>query len=335
VTYEDSPSYGKYMSNSRPVLEGLFNDHNIRFTQPAALNDPMDCQPLVRVDCPEGQHTRYIVDGVHMPSANDWYSLQLVESRVNESGILSLTKNPVSFDMWSKYANGHKGFLIELRSDFNKHKSLCSDVGISYSVSPVNYVATFEIQLTECQDATGEILYEEFDRRFFYTKLSRWASEKEYRLVRPLRDLGKLSQGIHIGVYRDTETVYLSPMPLELIVSVTFGAYMPRETKEWIIQKCAGTDIQFLQAVLYPRELDDLGLAPRVELVALDDPVLRTKILKMQPQLLLKFDSELLTGKVVSRSRLADLPYYSFNTEFIHGTYDRLKRRNKEEQHNE
>ena len=264
-----------------------------------------------------------------MPSANEWYHLQLVESRVNEYGILSLTRNPVSFDMWSKYANGHKGFLIELKPDFNKHKCLCSDIGVSYDISPITYVETFEIPLRECEDTKGLLSLEDFDRRFFFTKVNRWESEKEFRLVRPLKDIGKLPGRLHIGTYRDFETVYLGDLPLELISTITFGAYMPRETKRWIIKKCAGTGIQFLQSIIYPKERDEHDRTPKVRLLVLDDPATRAKVLDMHPQLLLMANIEMLPSKLVPLSQLSDLPYYSFNSTFVQGTFDRLKQRAK------
>ena len=332
VEYADLPGYCKYVSNVPAVLEGLFVDHKIRFTQPAALNDPIDCHPLLNVPCELGQHTRYVVDGVHMPSANDWYHVQLIESRVNEFGILSLTKNPVSFDMWSKYANGHKGFLIELRSDFNTHKSMCSDVGVPYPLVPVRYCDSFELDLHECRGPGGGLLLQEFERRFFYTKLNRWASEKEFRMVRPLTDLGKRSGGLHVGTYRDFANVYAGDLPLELINTLTFGGYMPPETKRWIIERCEDTSIQFLQCMLFPKEKDENGLAPAVRLLPLDDVVLRNKVLEMQPQLLLMGNADLLAKRTVRLRTTSELPYYSFETELVDDLFRRLKRRQRSRQ---
>jgi len=62
--FEALPGYCKYCSNTDAVLRGIFDDHRIRFTQPAALNDPIDCHPLLEVPCELGEHTRFIVDGV-------------------------------------------------------------------------------------------------------------------------------------------------------------------------------------------------------------------------------------------------------------------------------
>jgi hypothetical protein len=329
VEYADLPGYCKYVSNAPAVLEGLFVHHKIRFTQPVALNDPIDCHPLLNVPCGLGQHTRYVVDGVHMPSANEWYHIQLIEARVNEFGILSLTKNPFSFDMWSKYANGHKGFLIELRADFNAHRSMCSDGGEPYPVVPVRYCDTFEVDLGECRGPGGGLLLEEFEKRFFYTKVNRWAAEEEFRMVRPLTDLGKPLGGLHVGTYRDPATIYLGDLPLELINTITFGANMPRDTKRWIIERSEGTNIQFLQCMLFPKEKDKNGLAPAVRLLVLDDLALRNRVLEMQPQLLLMGNADLLAKQTVQLQSTRELPYYSFHTELVDDLFRRLKNRRR------
>ncbi len=262
-----------------------------------------------------------------MPSANEWYHVQLIESRVNEFGILSLTKNPVSFDMWSKYANGHKGCLIELRADFNAHKSMCSEVGEPYPVVPVRYDDTFEIDLAECRGPRGGLLLHEFETRFFYTKVTRWAAEKEFRMVRPLTDLGKQSGRLHVGTYRDFGTVYLGDLPLDLINTVTFGAYMARETKRQIIQACHGTNIRFLQCMLFPKDKDENGLAPQVRLLVLDDPALSNRVLEMQPQLLLMGNADLLPKRTVRLRTTSELPYYGLNPELVDDLFRRLKKR--------
>jgi hypothetical protein len=327
MEYEDLPGYCKYFSNSKAILEGIFLNGKVRFTQPAALNDPIDCHPLLYVPCEQGQHTKYIVNGVLMPSVNDWYHIHLVESRVNEYGILSLTKNPISFDMWSKYANGHKGFLVEFRSDFNKDKAFCSASGHSYDVVPVTYVETFEISLLECTLQDGSLSLEEFEKRFFFSKVNRWSLEKEYRLIRPLIDIGKPPGGLHIGTYRDYDTIYLGDLPLDVINTITFGAYMPLEIKCWIVDQCRSTHIKFLQCVLYPKEKDTSGLSPAIRLLPLDEPSRLSQILEMQPQLLLMANEELLPSKQIQLDTIEELPYYNYKSDLVQMTFNRLRAR--------
>lgn len=330
--FEALPGYCKYCSNTDGVLQGIFDNHRIRFTQPAALNDPIDCHPLLEVPCKLGEHTRFIVDGVLMPSANEWYHLHLVEPRINEFGILSLTKNPLSFDMWSRYANGHKGFLIELRSGFNEHSAFASTSGAHfYDVVAVTYSDVFSISIGDDKVEDGSPALSAFEERLFYTKLRRWAAEKEYRMVRPLKDLGKPSGGLHIGTYRDSTTVYTGSLPIELINTVTFGAYMARDTKRWIVDRCRGSQVQFLQCMIYQRETDTAGLAPTVKIIPLDDQARFSRVLEMQPQLFLMADESLIPPKEVSLGSLEELPYFSFKTDLLKMTFRRLKSRQTDE----
>jgi hypothetical protein len=325
--FESFSGYCKYCSDADAVREGIFVQHKIRFTQPAALNDPVDCHPLLNVPCEFGQHTRFRIDGVLMPSAQEWYHMHLIESRVNAFGILSLTKNPISFDMWSKYANGHKGFLIELKAGFNQHPTFLSPAGSRYEVLPVKYVDVFEVPLDECQDQNGELSLEKFEDRFFYTKFKRWEGEQEHRLVRPLGDLGKPSSNFHIGTYRDYSTIYTGCLPLELIGSVIFGAFMDPEIKRWIVRQCAGTNVQFGQCILFPRERDAAGLAPAINILPLDDPSKLSKILEMKPQLFLMADDKLLATKEIQLGSIDELPYKCLMPELIGPDFDQRKKR--------
>jgi hypothetical protein len=303
-------SYLKYISNNYDVLKSIFAEKKIRFTQPAALNDPLDCNPILSVPCAFGEHTDYVVNGIIMPSANLWYRVQLIESNINAFGILSLTKNPKSFDMWSRYANGHKGCLIELSLGFNTNPAFQSENQEAYPVVPVSYVDYPRIDLLECASGDGTITSDLLKGKIFYTKGVRWATESEYRLVRPLSDLGMPHGGLRTGTYRDFDTIYRGDLPFDVIESVTFGAFMPRETKLWIADQCRGTSIQFLQCFIFPNEKDEAGLAPRVELLSLEDLNLRDKVLQLSPELILLANKDLLQQDQIQLKSIEDLPYY-------------------------
>jgi len=91
------PTYFKYLSDDPVVINGVFFKHKIRFTQPAALNDPLEYNS--QIDLGErhtnlNQRYKYKVD--ILPSYNDWVRTQLIERFYNEFGILSLTKQPLN-----------------------------------------------------------------------------------------------------------------------------------------------------------------------------------------------------------------------------------------------
>jgi hypothetical protein len=104
---------------------------------------------------------------------------------------------------------------------------------------------------------------------------------------------------------------------------------MPRDTKRWIIERSEGTNIQFLQCMLFPKEKDKNGLAPAVRLLVLDDLALRNRVLEMQPQLLLMGNADLLAKQTVQLQSTRELPYYSFHTELVDDLFRRLKNRRR------
>ena len=121
VSEYELTGYFKYCSDDPRVINGIFRDHKIRFTQPAALNDPLEFDPIIRFENNGANYNWFSLNGIPLPSEESRLRHRLIEQQINAFGVLSLTKNPDSFDMWSRYANGHKGFLIEFKSDLNKH----------------------------------------------------------------------------------------------------------------------------------------------------------------------------------------------------------------------
>lgn len=252
VDYSQLGSFFKYCSDDDCVIKGIFEDHKIRFTQPAALNDPLEFYPAIRFKDPNDKCRHFVCNGEKLPSEELRLHLQLVERQLNQFGILSLTKTPDSFDMWNLYANGHKGFLLELGGDFNIHQCMCGKDSRVYGIRKVDYVQKYEIKVDELINENGLIPSAEFNEQLFYTKTSRWAYEKEYRMVRPFADLPgwDLSDD---KAHRDRR-LHLFDFSLECLVSVTFGACMAIANKRRIMEACEGTGIQFLHAIIIRNE---------------------------------------------------------------------------------
>jgi hypothetical protein len=100
---------------------------------------------------------------------------------------------------------------------------------------------------------------------------------------------------------------------------------MSREKKLWIIEKCKDTKVQFLQCLVYPLKLDDEGLSPHIQLVPLDNPDQRSKILELNPQLLLAADEELLGHTQINLSTPNELPYYQGYEKLVEVMYEKRK----------
>jgi hypothetical protein len=97
--YPEITTYLKYCSDDPRVINGIFNEKKIRFTQPWALNDPLEFNPSIRSHPDHNIHAYYEFDGCTFPSEELFFRVQIVESQINNYGILSLTKALDSFDM--------------------------------------------------------------------------------------------------------------------------------------------------------------------------------------------------------------------------------------------
>lgn len=254
-------TYFKYCSDDDCMIKGIFEDHKIRFTQPAALNDPLEFNPIIRFKQTESNYTRYCFEGIQFPSEAERLCSALIESQLNIYGVLSLTRVPHSFDMWSRYANGHKGFLLELKEDFHKHPSMVAKDGTECEVQKVDYVDEYEINVDDLVNEEGLIPFDRFNKQLFYTKTSRWKKEMEYRMIADLRDhpdwhVKSVKDDIS---HRDRDTLWLFNFPLECISEVVFGACMAEKKKQEIWKACTGMDIQFWQAYIIRDQKDEWG----------------------------------------------------------------------------
>ncbi len=183
-------TFFKYCSDNEKVICGIFDRKTIRFTQPAALNDPLEFNPTIRFRKPEDTYLRYVFDGLVFPSHQQWIHHQLIMTQINDYGILSLSRKDDSFDMWNFYANGHQGFLLEFRGDFNTNQCMLGGKNKDelYKVKPVEYVKEYAFLIDDLVNDTTDIVRDEFNECLFYQKSNRWAQEEEWRMVRPLAD---------------------------------------------------------------------------------------------------------------------------------------------------
>lgn len=316
--YSQLPTFFKCCSDDERVIKGIFEDHEIRFTQPWALNDPLEFNPIIRFKHNGANYRWFSLDGIFLPSEEFRLKFTLIEQRINAFGILSLTKIPNSFDMWSRYANGHKGFLIELKSDFNKHSCMLSPTNAVYPVREVQYVDEYAINVDELTDDEGQIQLEILDDLMFYRKLSRWEAEREYRMVRPFSDLPGYAP-LANKAHRDTR-LHLFEFSLDCIESVTFGACMPFEDKERISEACQGSKINFLQAITVRDEKDAFGKTGKIVCVAMDS--LPSSFRMSQFPLIVDTQHREDQEKVVQIGSLSELPYWEDNKEWVRQMYE-------------
>lgn len=316
-------SFFKYCSDDDRVIKGIFEDHKIRFTQPWALNDPLEFNPSIQFPDP-GKYQSFSYDGIVFPSEALWDRTCLIESRINEFGVLSLTKIWDSFDMWSRYANGHRGFLIALKNDFNEHPSMLSPDGQAHSVDEVEYVDEYAVHMKELLDDGGKFREDVAHRQLFFRKVSRWQAEKEYRMVRPFSELPgyvRLANGPH----RD-DRVHLFDLPLDCIEMVAFGACMSRENKKRIMKACAGWKICFVQALIVRDERERTALGGTMGAVRIEPIDRSPQLVDMLPfSFIVDQAHQQDSQQMYEIDVLSELPYWTDNAAWVQEFYERQK----------
>jgi hypothetical protein len=321
MEFEDTATFCKYFSDDEKVIEGIFKENKIRFTQPAALNDPLEFNPILKFD-DEIDYYRYKINDILMMSKKDFYYAHLILYRINQYGVLSLTKTPDSFEMWSRYSNGHKGFLIEFKHDFNKFPGMLSKDGSEYPIKKVNYVDDYSISV-DCfinQDGT---VHNGIDEKLFFNKTSRWEYEKEYRIVRLLSDSSDYKQVLCNPRDRDTKGLYCFDLCLNSIESITFGACMTLENKKKIIGLCHGQVSNFFQALIIRDEKDKYGFQCNVKIW----PINNFPDFMSMSDFITDTSAAQHLKKYIEIQNINELPYYNINPQWTTQYYENIKNR--------
>ena len=203
--------------NLKSILEG-----SIRFTQPGALNDPFEMVPELHV--PEGFRSEDITipfsvtaprrepnigaldDDFASDYCGDWNSRRILDSLNRSIGILCLSKNDSSLLMWSHYADGYSGAIVQFDET---HEFFFGHIEVMYSEQrPKKDIASY-------LDGDGPIPIAEL-----CVKAKEWEYEKEVRVVRNLADCKCADTA-------NDFPIYVMDIPSDCIESVILGERMP------------------------------------------------------------------------------------------------------------
>lgn len=246
-------NFCKYLSDNPGVIKGIFKSQKIRFTQPAALNDPLEFNPSIKYHRINTQYTKYSLNGILLPSADDYFRITYMINQINRYGILSLTRIPDSFSMWNFYSNGHKGAVLVFKVDFDKYPCMLSSTGERYPLKKVAYDDEYSFRLNDVTpNNKDEIPIEQIYDKFFFKKTSRWEDEQEWRMVRPIYDRDDFD-------INELQKLYLFDFSLDCIESIIFGAMMSVENKILIQNCCKNYQLSFWQAVISRNEKVGMG----------------------------------------------------------------------------
>lgn len=215
-------------------LDALFNSYVI-FSSRINFNDPFDSK--IEITSPSPKEYKFLLQSLEtlhpLHKGSKIKDLvykgnitQLGRKRINFSkneinklidtyGIFSVSKDNENILLWSHYANSHKGYCIEFKSEGIEAKP------IIYK----NQIPT--INLTEFSSTTyGEEKRNKVISEALLTKLDIWSYENEYRVIANAEQLEKIGKGIM--------RQYYDPCYIE---SIIFGSKMSTEIKQYIINK--------------------------------------------------------------------------------------------------
>ncbi len=210
----------------------VLTNSSIRFTQPAALNDPFESLWIFDEDSLnetlKATESMYKVEFGRPMSDNERLELPfLVEREVlnlpkefsKVIGLLSLSKeNNVSL-MWSHYANEHKGLVIGFDSELFQAESQYTEL------TEVEYSKVRPIYSSSKDEKAG---WKQLEKLLF-TKSINWQYEKEFRSIVRL-EYSEAPFKLPNSEY----LCHLFKFPSESIKEVIFGWHTPSNKREEI-----------------------------------------------------------------------------------------------------
>ncbi|WP_405122358.1 DUF2971 domain-containing protein [Pseudomonas sp. M20] len=238
------------------AIDALLNNQAI-FSSRTNFNDLFDSKiELIRPTPKEFKELKSLVgkDGKKLISdcihkgkftARGLEIIKGVEDSFNETidsyAFMSVSKNPTSNLMWSHYANSHKGFCIEFKSEFMKAEK------VTYQ-KHIPKLNTIDLHRLYHQTYDGEELGHQIWRAL-RTKLDEWEYESEYRF-QANNAMGRIPKGknfIKIAYEAD------------FVESVIFGCRMRDDAKKFIINNMPKM-IKFKQAIARTSTLEIINI---------------------------------------------------------------------------
>ncbi|WP_174340948.1 DUF2971 domain-containing protein [Enterobacter sp. JMULE2] len=258
MSYE-MPLY-KYVTTS--TLEYILNG-SIRFTQPGGFNDPFelalevynpnykeDDQVQLKFDVlsQECLIDKYTLEkDFEDDNCSDLFSRELISNLNKEIGILCLSKNSDSHLMWAHYADEYSGAVIEFDES---HEYFSGLTKVKYEKHrPIIHMNYF---LENKKIPISNLCI----------KSDVWEYEKEYRLIRSLRDCKKNK------AKAKKFDIYTNDIPLDAIKAVTLGERCAPESVRKIYNKLKDTHIALSIAALSNWKYEF-----RYEQIKLNEPV--------------------------------------------------------------
>ncbi len=227
-----------------PVRIDVLRSGKIRFTPPHSLNDPFELNPYfmglmdrarllseldskystivnatiraypaaVRAEVERQVLAMLVTEGEQL--RHEFEAMSAVEAKesgarilawVNRKlGMLALSEVPDDILMWSHYADGHKGMVLEFDDSHSWFNGM----------HPANPLFTRSLKVQYGRERPALVL-DKFDQvTIFLAKSDRWKYEREVRVIRPLEEADEV---------RDGENIHLFQIPPACITAVVCG----------------------------------------------------------------------------------------------------------------
>lgn len=244
----------------------------LRFTQPAILNDTHDCAPEITGLLPrerffasgalEAVHylvwqkaraagnplalvpfPQFLAENRHLANAvleevYDQKTRELpdfLEKFLGKMiGVLSLSECEAHEMMWSHYADEHRGCVLAFDGTHPSFDTRVSPDDPYRSLVQMEYVAT-----------VPRLTYEEITSspRFMYMKTSDWATEREWRLIRPL----SAANHVEADPKRPDCPVCLFAFPADCLRRVILGTRISVDDEELVVKALAAQKYAHVQ----------------------------------------------------------------------------------------
>jgi len=204
----------KYLGAQPNHLDVLRN-LKIRFSQPSALNDPLDCIPsisppsslskfldrvleksqraLTEISEEQFREAKQSVLGMYSehPSILVDKNAEYFREKLEEIGVLSLGDRRNNMALWAHYAEEHRGFVVEFNSGYTPFIKKEGDINEEGVLRKVLYRETRAEFSLDCQELPPDLLH---------IKRRDWEYEGEIRMVRRLINCDSVIRetGVHL-----------------------------------------------------------------------------------------------------------------------------------------
>lgn len=217
--------------------QAIFTSGCLHYSHPNDFNDPYDCRLLFEKK-PRIYIERIAIDKIRLVPINMDELQKITQEEINDIEICCFSKNGLQMQMWSHYAEEHKGICLEFNEELLLDRRCCDARDVIYQKEQV------------VNDSMPFTLRNEDIIRFTYTKHSSWAYEQEIRYFH------KPDPNYSNGNY---------PFNKKALKSIYFGSKCTKDNIERYMALCKSNgfdDVKFYKIELTPNR--DFSLLPHL-----------------------------------------------------------------------